>query len=1438
MDEARRLHADADERAAKQKIELEQALAELSKNRQRVAEQDDQLADLEQRRLEAEANHATLMAEAEQLRADAEDHAAKLKDELERAVRELSAQRQRAAEQDERLADLEQRRLDAEASQTAAVQEAVNLQSELDKEQARLADLNSTLAAQSAQLAQQVSGLNSERESLVAETNRLTEVLSRTRGRVVELDARLQESSAQLARLDSAIHDSDENLRAVLSSTSWKLSSPWRAYRRLVSRIGLLLRGQMINPLFDRDWYLQQYPDAATGERDPYDHYLRYGAAEGRNPNPLFDTKWYLEQYPDVKVSGINPLLHYLLHGGKEARNPSPWFDALSYVARYDDVRTAGINPLLHFFRHGKAEGREYEPVNCQLRAVKKELLAGNGEAHEVIADLRALASEVSSPNTTSENVMPNTMASEFRRFTKPGPKFEEMDSRLAAFRPRRSKIIAFYLPQFHSIPENDLWWGKGFTEWRNVGRALPRFVGHHQPRIPGELGYYDLTTAGIMRRQIDMALAAGLSGFCFYYYSFDGRRILERPLDDFLTNAELNFPFCLMWANENWTRRWDGLDQEVLLHHDYSLDGEQALIRDLARYFSDPRYIRVNGRPLFIIYRPGLIPDAAEAIGRWRNSWRNHFQCDPLILMVQGFGDEDPRIYGLDGAIEFPPHKLAVDLPSINEKLEILDPNFDGKIISYEAVVERSQAVGPPDFPLIRTVFPGWDNEARRQGSGTTYHGSTPKIYEEWLESMVEFSQQQPFYGESFVFVNAWNEWAEAAYLEPDIYWGAAYLNATARAVVPRNAPPGLKILLVGHDACRNGAQLLLLHLAACYKRKFGIETTILLLNDGPLVDKYRQVADVYIVDKERCGAANILSELRLRGYEHAITNTTVSGSVVGLLKELGWRVISLVHELPRIISEFDLCSEAKAIANLSDVMVFASAHVETGFRQVTGEAREVKTVIRPQGLYTRWEEDLAVTEGFRRSLGVSDETKIVLGVGYADFRKGFDIFLAVANFVTRKRPDVHFVWVGETNRDVGHWLLPDVSTGSQARIHVTGFIENLVPIYQASSLFFLSSREDPFPTVILDAFRAGLPVIALANSGGFADIVEGYGKLVERNDIVGIAAAIEEFLDQEKRHAELAAAARREFIDREFRFDDYAYEVLTLNQPDLVKVSVIVPNYNYARYLPGRLDSIFSQTYPIYETVVLDDHSSDDSGSVIERYRREGKREFAVVVNESNSGNAYDQWDRGVKLARGDFVWIAEADDLADSEFVQEMVSSLKNNGAAFAFCDSKQIDENSMKLAGSYSYYFDTVEHGALSSDFVMEGAEFVKRFLSVKNLILNVSGVLWRRSALERALAATRDMRTDMRLASDWMMYVVAALECGPVAFRACALNTHRRHSLSVTHSRQGEEQLREIMSVQRMVAELVELPDEIVTKTELYLRELREQFGLSEEKAEV
>jgi len=343
-------------------------------------------------------------------------------------------------------------------------------------------------------------------------------------------------------------------------------------------------------------------------------------------------------------------------------------------------------------------------------------------------------------------------------------------------------KAIAFYLPQFHPVPENDAWWGKGFTEWTNVTRATPQFAGHHQPQLPGELGFYDLRSDEVREQQARLAREHGIHGFCYYYYWFNGRRILETPLEMMLDAGTPDFPFCICWANENWTRRWDGLDNEVLLEQKHDEESDLAFIRDVLPILKDPRYIRIKGAPLLLVYRVDLLPDPVRTSAGWRQACKEAGLGGIHLCAMESFGNSDPYAFGFDSAVQFPPHRLQAR--RAGDTVKDLNPQFTGRIYDYEWTVADEINAPPASYRRFRGVMTAWDNTARRGSASHIHVNSTPEAYEVWLRGVVDATRRDLPAGERLLFINAWNEWAEGAHLEPDQKFGRAYLEATRRAL------------------------------------------------------------------------------------------------------------------------------------------------------------------------------------------------------------------------------------------------------------------------------------------------------------------------------------------------------------------------------------------------------------------------------------------------------------------------------------------------------------------------------------------------------------------------------------------------------------------------------------------------------------------------------
>lgn len=349
-----------------------------------------------------------------------------------------------------------------------------------------------------------------------------------------------------------------------------------------------------------------------------------------------------------------------------------------------------------------------------------------------------------------------------------------------------RTKLIAFYLPQFHPTPENDEWWGKGFTEWTNVTKARPWFRGHYQPHLPADLGFYDLRLPEAREAQADLAKQYGISGFCYYHYWFHGRRILERPFGEVLATGKPAFPFCLCWANESWNRAWEEAKDGILVEQTYSHEDDVAHIRWLLNAFGDPRYIRIEGKPVFLVYRGQNLPDALQTAETWRAEARKAGIGDIFLCIVLSNTKDsriDPTTIGFDAAVEFQP-SLFRPRPFMQKAWQrLLRGPSNNLFLEYSEIINRALQAPEPSYRWFRCVTPSWDNTARRKTRALVLTGSHPDKYCDWLKAMILKSQPTAT-GDRVVFVNAWNEWAEGNHLEPCQRWGRAFLEASREAI------------------------------------------------------------------------------------------------------------------------------------------------------------------------------------------------------------------------------------------------------------------------------------------------------------------------------------------------------------------------------------------------------------------------------------------------------------------------------------------------------------------------------------------------------------------------------------------------------------------------------------------------------------------------------
>jgi glycosyltransferase involved in cell wall biosynthesis len=1102
--------------------------------------------------------------------------------------------------------------------------------------------------------------------------------------------------------------------------------------------------------LLDAEWYFQRYPEARWGRPDPVLHYLTRGADWGYDPNPFFETRWYADQNADVFAGGLNPLIHYLQVGWKEGREPCLNFHPRLYLQANPDVAAAGLEPLTHYLCHGMKEGRELEP-----------------------ATLRAFGHE---PEDTSGWLPPDV------------------------------RLIAFYLPQFHSIPENDAWWGKGFTDWTNVRRGRACFRGHYQPHVPhSSIGYYDLTDESVLVRQAEMARRFGIYGFCFHYYWFGGKRLLEMPVERLLRTGRPDFPFCLCWANENWTRRWDGMESEVLIAQKHSPADDEHFIREVLRAMRDRRYIQVNGRPLLIVYRPMLLPDPTATFSRWREVCRAEGVGEIFLAAPRMFGVSDPRPLGLDAAIQFPPHDCeGKPLPKEEHGAA---PDFQGYLYDYRQTRKDQQARRIRDYRLFRGIIPSWDNTPRRQNRGTVFVNSSPQEYSSWLALLIRETRWQYEGEERLVFINAWNEWAEGCHLEPDERYGFAWLNATRRALLPtrsdRSPTPATSagdlqarggqtpVLVIGHDACRSGAQQVLLTLLSEWRRRPPFPFRLILVRDGVLRRQFESLCPTLVLADHpdtRRRQAVLKSFLEPRPCL-IYSNTVVNGPLLEELRWLGCPVLTHVHELQKAIERWAPGDIMTATLRCTNHFIAACEQVADNLRSRHGVSREAIATVYEFVEVGYGEPRPPVLEDCEKDLDLREGDLVVFGCGTTDWRKGPDLFVEIAGQACEAEPRLCFFWIGGGSGEERHRLQAQICAKNlQGKVRFLGERPDPRAYLPLGDLFLLPSREDPFPLVALEAADAGLPIVCFEGAGGMPGFVgDECGFVVPFEDVAAAAGAVTRLARDPKLrlalgtrakdkvascHATPAAAARVATLIEQLVHRRAAPNIQP-SRPDPL-VSIVLPNYNHARFLPERLDSIQKQGVGKIEILLLDDASSDNSLVLLEGFAQREPR-ARLLANQTNSGSTFKQWKKGLAAAKGQYVWIAESDDSALPAFLETAVERLERNSeVALAYTQSRMVDERGNDLGVPWEWT-DDISPERWGTDYLADGLTEIQQALSIKNTIPNASAVVFRRfPGIEEQVEAS------MRLCADWLFWVRLCGR-GSVSYCAIPLNLWRQNT---------------------------------------------------------
>ena len=891
-------------------------------------------------------------------------------------------------------------------------------------------------------------------------------------------------------------------------------------------------------------------------------------------------------------------------------------------------------------------------------------------------------------------------------------------------------KFIALYLPQFHQIPENDAFWGEGFTDWTNVQAAKPQFAGHYQPRVPGELGYYNLLDPEVQRRQVELAKLYGVGGFCIYFYWFNGKRLLEKPLENYLNDTSLDLPFCLCWANENWTRRWDGRENEVLMTQNHSPEDDLAFIEYISKYMRDPRYIRIDGKPLLIVYRPNLLPSTKETAQRWREWCRNNGIGELYLAYTQSFVRVDPAVYDFDAAIEFPPNMKAksFELPNLSWSVKPLRRNFACEVLDWRPCVELSRKYTNPEYKLFRSVCSSWDNTPRRKNFSRVLVNCSPRGYHEWLLNAINETCGR-FHNpdERLVFANAWNEWGEGAYLEPDAGYGYAYLEATRLALagaiylpLSKDGATWISAYLQGQLQFVRGRPLVLLcaHYSGLYV--FGGERSFLDILDGlhtiganvictvPSTENYNYIKavrersiGVYILPYQQWNPSHedevIIEKFVEIIQRHSVNivyaNTIVLREPLTAARRCG--IMTVIHAREIITYDKDLAKQIglapgeiiKEVVSRSDYIIANS--------QITAECyKQSESVMVVPNMIDVDQMDLAneVDPANVRFALVSNNLP----------KKGLNDVIELARRCESSVPNARFLIIGPDNLYV-HTLRKGQQKGRIPKnVEFLGFKDTpREAMAEANVILILSHFKESFGRTAIEAMAARRAVVAYDWGAPSELIRDGEtGFLVEFRNMDQLMDRVKTLCENPGLIPEMGRRGRT-FVSQHYSAESFieplrdAYsntlrglyskqKVCNLNVlRKAPPTAIIIPVHNAYEELRECITSVQEHTdFAKNRVIVIDDASNDP------RVREflEGLNNVELICNEQNIGYT-KTCNKGISLAAPYDVVLLNSDTIVTPRWLESLriaaysaaeigtATALSDNAGAFSVPISNQ-------------------------------------------------------------------------------------------------------------------------------------------------------------------
>ncbi|HMQ08529.1 MAG TPA: rhamnan synthesis F family protein [Saprospiraceae bacterium] len=1114
----------------------------------------------------------------------------------------------------------------------------------------------------------------------------------------------------------------------------------------------------------------------------------------------LFDPLYYFEKYPDIWDSGLSPEMHYLRYGGKEGRDPSQHFSTGEYLSRRPDVILSGINPLIHYIRFGRRE----EISNKGL----KEKLDDFGQKGKSVTrqifhhhDLQLIKNSPwfnaefylqMNPDIQEAGIDPalHYLFYGWKEGRSPGTTFDPY----------------YYMLNYKDVPESKMNPLIHYLKFGQQEGRLPRPFVHDEKIYTGQA---DITQTEVPE---DYTFQSKIAVVCHLYH-------LELMQEMMAYILKIDFPYHLYLT--------------------ISEENREKVVSSLSGMVDDQQVTLIT------------VPNRGRDIAPFLSVLETHLTSYDLVCKIH---------------TKKSPHDLNLQ----NWRKYLLDQLLGTtqliRRIIYE--FETDQQLGmiwpvPHQYLEVLKMSTGWGNESTATPNALRAASAPLDIDIHTLPEDFEFPAGSMFWFRP----GALSHWPPYSVLDPHFEEESGQTDGTLAHVCERlfgimclqagytckkvyfmqqttenqgNAYPVsgeycVKILFIAHDMALAGAQMILFNIIQWLRLHTVVEPQVLVLQKGSdgglLAEKFMPYTPlIFWEDLLQSGSRETAVQglMEKTGTIDLIYgNTVVSARLYPLLSEYKVPFITHVHELEGSIRQLLSHQEILDLQKYTTTAIACSEAVRSNLLRNHGFHQDNTTLV-----YEFIETSINMPEDIkilRQNLGLPADKKIIWGCGTVSHRKGTDLFVETARIL--KESGVRnfvFYWIGdhywykEQNFKLSwdEWEDTIAGKGLEGMVHFLGILENPKDYLAAGDIFFLSSREDPYPLVCLEAAECGLPVICFDGAGGMPEFVgEDCGKIVPFLDTDQAAEAIHLLVENNELRTRLGKGAREKLLSRHTH-DIAVPSILHLCRTLIhnpYPVSVVVPVYNQSAFLEKRLSTIFNQTFRDLEIWVLDDASTDNSVVVAESFS--WYPSLRIVQNENNTGSPFAQWRKGIALSRGQYIWIAEGDDYAQPLLLEKLLKFFTDPDIKLAYCNSDVVIDNGGVLEGYYihngHYHHLDVPYGKWLEDYINEGQDEVLTALAIRNTLPNASAVLFRRSAFE---GLNWEEVMKYHTAGDWYIYL-SMLKKGKIAYCKMALNVHRRHSQSVVagHKHIAGNTLGDYFQIHKRVVEEFEVSDDTVRK---------------------